>query len=206
MDFLLDSFLSYLLLYKYLALFLIILTGAIYLPIPTASTVMAAAAFASQGYMNLTYVIIVACTAYILGDIIGYFIAKKFGKPILYKMRLGKLLHSRIFKVIEDQIVIRPFFSLFLTRFQIQADQIGNILAGLNNFPLKRFLLFISVGQVVQVLCFAVLGFIFGQYWKEIADLTSQFGYIVLVIFLLLIVLRWSHVRKKHKPHEAAEK
>jgi len=48
-----QSLLSFLLLYKYLGLFIIALVSSIALPIPASVALSAAGGFASQGYLNI---------------------------------------------------------------------------------------------------------------------------------------------------------
>jgi len=76
----LGIFLSYLLVYKYLVLFLIVFLASLILPLPATALIMAAGAFSSQGYFNFSEVLLVAFAGSVLGDCCGYFISFYFGK------------------------------------------------------------------------------------------------------------------------------
>ena len=83
MEELFGSFLTFLLLYKYMALFAIAFAAAFLPPLPASTTLAAAGAFASQGYFDLTSVLIVGFVANILGDTAGYVIAQQHGEKAL---------------------------------------------------------------------------------------------------------------------------
>jgi len=68
MNFLIQIILPYILLYKYFALFLITFLASIAVPIPAGALLVASAAFAIHGYLNIFTIIIVVTIANILGD------------------------------------------------------------------------------------------------------------------------------------------
>ena len=87
MDFLLlfSSLLSFLLLYKYIALFVLVFIAAVGLPVPSNTLLIAVGAFASQSYFSLPISLAVAVVANVLGDLLDYFIIRKYGAVILKK-------------------------------------------------------------------------------------------------------------------------
>src|SRR3989344_5451402 len=76
MDFLFDAFLSFLLVYKYAALFAITFVAALILPLPASTTIVAANVFAFQGYLNFPAVFCAALLGNIAGDNLGNFISR----------------------------------------------------------------------------------------------------------------------------------
>ncbi len=191
MDFLSLSVLPYLLLYKYTTLFLITFLAALALPLPSAPSLMAASAFAGQGYLKISWVIIVATLGNISGDLLGYFIARQFGKPILYKLGLRKILDSKNFVTIERYLQKYPTSIVFASRVQVQATMAVNILAGLGKLPLYKFLPAIIAGELVQVLFYAGIGYWFSSNWQALYTLVNQFSWAVLLIIILAILVFW---------------
>ena len=110
------AILSFLLLYKYLALFLVAYLAALILPLPSNTSLLAASAFASQGFLNIYLVIIVALLANVLGDITGFFIAHRYGKGLLINIGLQKVLASKEYKKIETKLIILSNSVIFLYR------------------------------------------------------------------------------------------
>ena len=74
--------LSFLLLYKYWALFAVIFVAAVLVPLPTNSVLLAAGAFASQGYFSFWLSLAVAVGANIAGDCFDYFLARRYGRRV----------------------------------------------------------------------------------------------------------------------------
>ena len=72
MDYVLATTLSYLLIYKYLAFFVLLFLGSFILPLPDNLILLAVGAFASQGYFSFFLVLILAIITTTASDILGY--------------------------------------------------------------------------------------------------------------------------------------
>src|SRR6185503_1154016 len=107
---LLTALLPYVLTYKYLGIFVITFLGAFALPLPSGSILMAASAFAVQGYLNFWLVLIVGIAGNMAGDSSGYWLVRLYGLKILNKIGLGKFFkHERLHAVrrqIEKHAII----------------------------------------------------------------------------------------------------
>src|ERR1700733_588887 len=93
-----QNILGFLLVYKYVALFLVAFSSSLGIPLPAGSSTMASAAFASQGYLNIFGVLVVGALGNILGDFAMYGLSKRYGKKILYWLHLQKLADSKPLK------------------------------------------------------------------------------------------------------------
>lgn len=189
MDFLLSTFLSYLLIYKYAALFVITFLAALAFPIPSAAPLMASAAFASQNYLNIGWVVFVASLGNILGDNVGYWIARKYGKKFLYKVKWGHVLDSPNFKILERRLVKRPGFVIFLTRFEVIATISVNLLSGLAKMPYGKFLLFEIPGELFQVSIYATLGYVFGSSWQAVNSIIGKVSFVTTICVAIALVI-----------------
>src|ERR1700733_15170510 len=110
----LGAFLSFLLLYKYVALFAFIFTAAVILPLPDNSILLATGAFASQGYFEFWISLLVALVANVAGDLVGYFLAKRWGKAALSRLRVRVPWYI---DRLDGYLKKHPRRSIFLTRF-----------------------------------------------------------------------------------------
>ncbi len=194
MDFLLQTILSYLLVYKYTTLFTVTLLAAIALPIPSAATLMASAAFASQGYFNMDLVILTASAGNILGDSAGFWLARRFGQPVLRRIGFRKLLDSPGFKAIERRIQRGPALIIFFSRFEVLATLSVNFITGLGQLPYLRYLLYEVPGEIVQVLIFASIGYAFGSAWEDINNLIGKFSLLIALALILLTMTLWKKI------------
>ena len=179
--------LSFLLLYKYIGLFAIALLSSIALPIPASASLAAAGGFASHGFLNIYAVLGVTLLGSIVGDFIGYFVAWKYGEGLLNKIRfIRRILQSkgygRVSKYIDDFAPSLIFFSRFLT----ELSPATNILAGLAKVPMKTFIISAFLGELVYTLVYGLIGFFLGSQWENNVTFIYKFGYIMLVLGLVI--------------------
>jgi membrane protein DedA with SNARE-associated domain len=176
--------LSFLLLYKYVTLFIVAYLAALLIPLPSNTTLLAAAAFASQGYLNIYAVAAVALIANILGDITGFYISYKYGKFFLMRIGLRKIIESKKYTNLEKFIVKNSRVTIFVTRFFGGVGPMVNILTGLSkNISLKRFLIYGISGEIVYVTSLVVPGYFLGDAFQ---DLMPSFGSISVGVAVLV--------------------
>ena len=122
MDYLLffGSLFSYLLLYKYVALFVFIFLAGIGLPIPSSTLLLAVGAFSSQGYFNLPLSLAIALIANILGDLFDYFLMRKYGTAILkknYHKRFSFIVKlEKYIKYLDEYIKSHQRIAIFIIK------------------------------------------------------------------------------------------
>lgn len=184
------GFVSFLLLYKYVALFVIAFSAALFIPLPSNTTLLAASAFASQGYLNIYLVILIALSANVLGDMSGFAIAHKYGKRFLYTIGLRRAMTSKRYAQLEGFIVTNQRASIFVTRFFGGVGPLVNILSGMSvNISFARFCLYGITGEIVYVLSLTLPGYFLGSRWQDIMD-SFQYVSIVIVSVIVLLVAR----------------
>jgi len=190
MEFILSTALSYLLLYKYAALFVIGYLAALFLPLPSDSTVLAAGAFASQGYFNIYLVLIFALAGNILGDATGFFIARRYGREFLMKVGFRRLLESKKFTNVEKFIADNSGPTIFLTRFVGQLGPLVNILCGLSEMPYKKFFLYESLGEFADVVALGLAGYFLGSGWQNLTETLTLVGIGIIIVIIAFIFFR----------------
>jgi membrane protein DedA with SNARE-associated domain len=193
----LGAFLSFLLLYKYVALFVFIFTSAVILPLPDNSILLATGAFASQGYFSFWISLSVALVANVAGDCVGYFLAKRWGKAALTRLRVHVPWYI---DRLDGYLRKHPRRSIFLTRFVGTADALVNLLSGFAGIPLPMFLLWDVLGNFVSLFYILYLGYLFGVYWSNVSGILSIAGFILFaIVFIAAIGIArgdFTHFRK----------
>lgn len=163
MDALIAGFLTFLLLYKYEALFLISFTAAFVLPVPGSTALFIAGALASQGYFNIGAVLAVAFLANIAGDTAGFFLARHYGAAILTAVGFRRLLHSRHYRRVADYVSDFSSSLIFFTRFLTEIGPLVNVLSGMAAVPPATFVSYAVLGEICYVLLFGMGGYLFGM-------------------------------------------
>ncbi len=204
MNFILSTVLSYLLLYNYAALFLVGFLAALFLPVPSDTAVLAAGAFASQGYMNIYLVLIVSLAGNIAGDLTGFFLARKYGKVLLLRIGFRRIIESKRFSHFEKFITDNAGPTIFLTRFVGQVGPLVNILSGFSKISWKKFLLYEASGEFTDVVALGLAGYFLGSEWQNLT-LTLEIIGAGFVVILAVYIFSKIYFRK-HRTVESADR
>jgi membrane protein DedA with SNARE-associated domain len=187
MDALLTPILSYVLLYKYAAIFFIVYTGAIIIPWPANAMLLAVGAFASQGFIDFWMSLTVAVVANCLGDLTDYWIARTFGERVIRRLKIDKV---RFFIRLREELVTDAAVTVFITRFAGSLSSITNFLAGFVEVPFMTFLWFDLFGNFIEPFGALALGYAVGNYWSDFSNLLSLIAGIFAAAIVLFVLAR----------------
>lgn len=181
----LATLLSWLLLYKYVALFAVVYVGALILPLPVNAALLAVGAFSSQHYFNFWLSLAVAIIANCLGDLTGYAVARHWGETVIRALHLNNF---RFFGHLAEELRTDAIITIFITRQAGYLSTIANFLAGLVKVPFGIFLFFDFIGQIVEPLVALSIGYLVGNYWSDFSgsfEIVTGIVGVVIVIFIL---------------------
>ena len=187
------SLLSYLLLYKYVALFVFSFISSVGIPIPSSSILLTVGVFASQSDFDCWFSLATATIASTLGDLFVYLLMRKYGSVFLkrnYHKRfsfINKL--GTYIKFLEGYIKKHEGLAIFLTRFIGTAGAITNVLSGLIPVSFKKFLFYDFLGNFLDTFIILVAGFFVDESWQKIAGIVGVVGATITVIILLVSVI-----------------
>lgn len=199
MNFLLSPLLSFVLLYKYVAIFILEYIAAIIVPLPCVAMLLAVGAFASQGYFNFWLSLAAATIGNILGDCTDYGITRKYGEIVIKKLRIDRI---RFFRYLKEELRTDAAINVFITRFAGYLGPVVSILSGLVEMPFKTFLFFGSIGNLIEALVALSIGYIVGNYWSNfpgIFDIFTSIAAVGVTLFILLKIQR--KIIKKYSSH-----
>jgi membrane protein DedA with SNARE-associated domain len=189
--------LSYLLLYKYVALFVVVYASAVIVPLPSNAMLLAVGAFASQGYFSFWASLATAVIANTLGDLTDYGIARKYRSAVMRILRLDKLL---FFRELEKELRTDAAITVFTTRFAGVMSTPANFLAGLAEVPFKTFLWCDFLGNAIEPFVALSLGYLLGNYWSDFSGPLSLLTGIVAVGVILFVLTRiYARVIKRYE-------
>jgi membrane protein DedA with SNARE-associated domain len=198
MDSLLAPILSYVLLYKYFAIFFVVYTGAVIVPWPANAMLLAVGAFASQGYISFWASLAVAVTANTLGDLTDYAIARKYGEWIIHKFKIDKV---RFFIRLKEELITDAIVTIFMTRFAGSLSSITNFLAGFVEVPFMSFFWPDLVGNAIEPFGALALGYAVGNYWSNFSSLLSLIAGVFAAAILLFTIGRiYRRIMNKYSP------
>jgi len=195
---LLASLLSFILLYKYAALFLITFLSALAVPLPSGAIIVAAFVFAGQGYMNTAGVVATATVGNILGDVVGFALARRYGREFMERIGLKRILHAPFIERLERRVAKHPFVAVFLTRLTTSITPAANLLAGFAKVGWPSFIIADIIGQGAETALNFFYGRVFGETWTFVGPITEKLGYIVIAVAALIVILLWRRRSRAH--------
>ena len=188
---LVGSLLSFVLLYKYAALFLITFVAAVAAPIPSGAVIVASFVFAGQGYMNTTAVAITATVGNIIGDLVGFALARRYGRTVLDRFGWKKIMQAPFVARLERRVAAHPVITIFVTRLTTSITPVANFVAGFASVNWRAFIIADILGQALETCLNFIYGRIFGETWVYVSPITEKISYIVVAVAALLVIFFW---------------
>jgi|WetSurMetagenome_2_1015567.scaffolds.fasta_scaffold248834_1 membrane-associated protein len=175
-----DTALTYLVAYGAPSLFVVAYLGSLGIPFPITLVIIAAGAFTRQGILDWRLAI-PACVAgavladsseYLLGRFAGQWFERRFGQSLVWQSGLATFNRQ-------------GGWAILLTRFWITTlAPVVNLLAG-DRFSYRRFLAFDLTGELLWVLLYGGLGYLFGSEWELVSQFVSNFTGLSLGVVVL---------------------
>ena len=161
--------------------------------IPVSLMLVAAGSFAAQGSMTFWQVILISVLAAILGDHLGYGVARWGGRRLV--RRITDRIGGRS-KIEKAEALAKEWggAGIFLSRWLITG--LGpwlNVTSGIAKYPYGRFLFWDVSGELVWVFLYVTLGYVFSDRVQYLADLLGNLGFALLAFFIALL-LGWQLV------------
>jgi len=189
-----DQLLAELLVYGVPLLFVVVAIAAVGVPFPMSLTLVAAGSFAKQGEMRLLSVILAGSLAAILGDQIGYGISRWGGRRLIDRItrRAGGAE-----KIKQAEALSKKWggSGIFFSRWLV--TQLGpwiNVTSGIAGYPWRRFIFWDVLGEVLWVVLYVMLGYIFSDRVQYIVEILGNLGWAILAL-VVTIILGWKLFR-----------
>lgn len=190
--------------FGYLGVFLLIAIENVFPPIPSEVILLFGGFMTTFSDMNIVGVIIASTLGSILGAIVLYYIGK-----ILNKERLKKIITSKPGKILrlkpEDIDKADNWFdtkgnkTVFFCRFVPIIRSLISIPAGMSEMPMKKFLIYTTLGSLIWNAALTIAGSIVGENWTSIVDIMDQYSHIILVLLIIIFIVAVAVFYKKRK-------
>jgi membrane-associated protein len=190
-----DQLLAWLLTYGLLVLAPVLAGASLGLPLPASLLLLATGAFAGQGDLALSPLLASGIVAAVAGDLAGYWLGRRGGAAAIERFghRLG--LTRGALQRGERYLARWGGLAVFLTRFLITPlGPAMNIVAGAGRYPLRRFIVYDALGEIVWVLGYIALGYLFSASWDLLASLlgntTEALALLVIIALAAALLVR----------------
>jgi membrane-associated protein len=185
----------------YPLLFLVVMGESSGMPIPGETGLIAAGVLSSSGKLEIGVVIVIAATAAIVGDNIGYMIGRKGGRWLLE--RPGPFQRQRKTALAVGE----PFFerhgpkAVFFGRFLLGLRVWASWLAGATRMPWRSFVLWNALGGIVWATAVGLLAYFLGHSASNAIQTFGIFGLVAVVVAVVSMFI----AHRRHQRRALAE-
>lgn len=184
----------------YTAVFLVVMLEGAGSPLPGESALVLAAVYAgATGHLNIAIVIAVATAGAIVGGSCGFWFGRSLRASFVERygtylgLSLNRLALGRyLFEHHGGKIV---FFGRFVAILRVLAA----LLAGVNKYDWRSFLVFNAAGAIAWALIMGLGGYFFGDAMRR---LSGALGIIGLALAIGAVIVFWLWFRRQEKKME----
>ncbi|HXH65275.1 MAG TPA: DedA family protein [Mariprofundaceae bacterium] len=152
---------------------------------------LAGALLAGMGVLNVWVVLAVLYGGGILGDNASYWLGRRYGASLFERLArwplLGRLVHADNYRRGRAFFERRGAAAVFAARLSGPLSWVMPAMAGVFRLDYATFLRFNTVGIIIGIGQFIVVGYCFGQYLPSLLAFADRFGTAILASVSLLV-------------------
>jgi membrane protein DedA with SNARE-associated domain len=159
------------------------------IPFPGELMLVAVAAYAGTGHLNIVAVIALGAVGAIAGGDLGYFIGLRGGRPFLekvlsiFRLEVGHLAQAEMFFAHHGDKTI------LVGRFILGLRTWASVFAGVAHMPFWRFQLYSVLGAVPWAITWGLVGYLLGNNWPLLSTILKATGYGGLAVAAAAVIL-----------------
>jgi membrane protein DedA with SNARE-associated domain len=164
------------------------------IPFPGETTLLAVAAFAALGHLDIRLVVAIAAFGALAGANIGYGVGYFGGRPFVERM--GRFLHIGPGHFARSELFFARYgaVTVLFARFVLGLRTWASVMAGMSRMPFWTFQLFSAIGGVAWAIVIGAVGYTLGTNWSLVQRLISYLGFgglaVVVVVIAAVLLLR----------------
>jgi undecaprenyl-diphosphatase len=170
----------------FLATFLENSVGAGFI-VPGETLVIVGGFYARTGELQLWLVALVAVVGAILGDNLGYWLGRRYGRGFFERHGRKVLVTPERLSAAERYYGLHGGKTVLLGRFVPVVRSVGMIAAGIAHMPWRRFLAYDVAGALIWGIGHSVLGYALGASYERWERYATPVGLGLLIVLLFLI-------------------
>ncbi|MFJ8032657.1 DedA family protein [Streptomyces sp. NPDC096032] len=188
--------------YGYWAVGAVVLVEDFGVPAPGETILLAAGVYAGAGRLSIVAVAVIAFTAAVVGDNIGYLIGRSGGRAFVHRWGRYVFLTPKRFAAAEAFFGRHGGKIVTVARFIEGLRQANGIIAGTTGMRWRRFLAFNALGAALWVGLWATLAYLVGDHITAVYDEIRRYQlYVAAAFAALLAALVVRHlVRRRREP------
>ncbi|MEU6549334.1 DedA family protein [Streptomyces sp. NPDC046915] len=190
--------------YGYWAVGAVVFVEDFGVPAPGETMLIAAGVYAGAGRLNIVAVAVIAFTAAVLGDNVGYLIGRSGGRALVHRWGRYVFLTPKRFHAAEEFFTRHGGEIVTVARFVEGLRQANGIVAGTTGMPWRRFLAFNALGAALWVGLWATLAYLAGGHIDAIYEEITRYQlYALLALALLAAAFLTRHLLRRRRRRRA---
>lgn len=179
--------------FGYIGIFLLIAVENIFPPIPSELILTFGGFMTTYTNLNIVIMIIFAILGALTGALALYYVGKIFNKRRLMKIVSGKV--GKVLRLKAEDIEKADYWfdtkghiTVFFCRFIPIVRSLISIPAGMSEMPMKKFIVYTTLGTLIWNTVLVTLGSLMGKNWEKIVLFMNDYSHIVLIILVILFI------------------
>ncbi|GHE05315.1 DedA family protein [Streptomyces alanosinicus] len=186
--------------YGYWAVGAVVLVEDFGVPAPGETILLAAGVYAGAGRLNVVAVALIAFTAAVVGDNIGYLIGRVGGRAAVHRWGRFVFLTPKRFAAAEEFFGRHGGKIVTVARFIEGLRQANGIIAGTTGMRWRRFLAFNALGAALWVGLWTTLAYVVGTHIQAVYAEVSRYQlYVLVTAAALLAAFAVRHVVRRRR-------
>lgn len=177
--------------FGYLAVFILMTLESVFIPIPSEVTMPFAGFLASQGTLNLWFVILAGALGNLVGSLAGYYIGYLLEESVLISWirKYGKYLLIRESDYHHGAAWFMKYggAAVFFSRLLPAVRTYVSLPAGMFEMNIGKFSLYTFVGSLLWSGFLTWIGYVLGNQWGSVGNLVKPLEYFVIACFALFV-------------------
>jgi membrane protein DedA with SNARE-associated domain len=184
--------------YGYAVVFLGVFLENTGLPVPGETMLLAGAALTHYGRLKLQWVVVTAIGGAILGDNLGFFIGRRYGRGLVE--RYGSHIGFTRARLAQFDTFFRRHGgrTVFIARFITGLRVVGAVLAGASGLRWPTFLVYNAAGAVVWSTAIGVAGYSLAYSWDALERWVGRSGLIAFALVAAISIIAFLRSRRTH--------
>ena len=157
--------------------------------IPGGTIVALAGFFSRLKLFDFWDIVFIAAIGAILGDLLSYYLGRKYGHNFLLKYGKYLLFKEAYYKKTRTLMKNHPGKSIIFGRFNQIIRSFAPFIAGSSGINFAKFMFFNILGGMAWAFSYAGIGYIFGESFKLALKHFEEISFIFLTILIFTVYL-----------------
>lgn len=195
--------LQFLVKHGYVVLFAAVLAQQLGLPLPSTPFIVAAGALARSGQLSFIAVLVIASGAALVADLVWFEIGRRRGARVLQFLCRISLEPDYCVRRTENSFARHGAQTLIIGKIVPGISVLATPMAGVYGLSRARFVLFDSLGILLWIGIFELLGYIFSDQLEDVVAYASRFGGLLFALLAggLVGYVMWKYVQRRRFLH-----